>query len=37
MRLAQTPVGPARNDDVILRLQSKITNEQEISMKYRTW
>lgn len=30
-------MGPARNDDVVLRLQSKITNEQELSMKYRTW
>ncbi|KAI8984025.1 hypothetical protein BDF20DRAFT_857606 [Mycotypha africana] len=33
----QTPIGPARNDDVVLRLQSKITNEKEISMKYRQW
>ncbi|KAG1092853.1 hypothetical protein G6F42_019098 [Rhizopus arrhizus] len=33
----QTPVGPARNDDVVLRLQSKIHNEKEYSMKYRQW
>ncbi|KAI8077306.1 uncharacterized protein B0P05DRAFT_471357 [Gilbertella persicaria] len=33
----QTPIGPARNDDVVLRLQSKINNPKEMSIKYRQW
>ncbi|KAI8371748.1 uncharacterized protein BYT42DRAFT_501923 [Radiomyces spectabilis] len=33
----QTPVGPARNDDVVLRLQSRITTEQDKSLKHRQW
>ncbi|KAI7871648.1 mediator complex, subunit Med18 [Spinellus fusiger] len=34
---AQTPIGPARNDDVVLRLQSRIQTEQEKSLKHRQW
>ncbi|ORY89926.1 hypothetical protein BCR43DRAFT_447809 [Syncephalastrum racemosum] len=34
---AQTPVGPARNDDVVLRLQSRIHSEQDKSLKFRQW
>ncbi|KAI8380006.1 hypothetical protein EDC96DRAFT_492625 [Choanephora cucurbitarum] len=33
----QTPIGPARNDDVVLRLQSRINNQKEMSIKYRQW
>ncbi|KAL0079094.1 hypothetical protein J3Q64DRAFT_1664357 [Phycomyces blakesleeanus] len=33
----QTPIGPARNDDVVLRLQSRIQTEQERSLKHRQW
>ncbi|CDS03032.1 hypothetical protein LRAMOSA00434 [Lichtheimia ramosa] len=33
----QTPVGPARNDDVVLRLQSRITSEHDKSLKNRQW
>ncbi|KAI9484773.1 hypothetical protein BDB00DRAFT_885169 [Zychaea mexicana] len=33
----QTPVGPARNDDVVLRLQSRISSEHEKSFKHRQW
>ncbi|KAF7721165.1 hypothetical protein EC973_005147 [Apophysomyces ossiformis] len=33
----QTPVGPTRNDDVVLRLQSRIRSEQEKSLKHRQW
>ncbi|KAI8146884.1 hypothetical protein BJV82DRAFT_508544 [Fennellomyces sp. T-0311] len=33
----QTPVGPARNDDVVLRLQSRIATEEEKSLKNRQW
>jgi hypothetical protein len=35
--LVQTPVGPGRNDDVVLRVQSRISNEQERSFKFRQW
>lgn len=35
--LAQTPVGPARNDDVVLRVQSRISNEKEKSFRFRQW
>ncbi|KAI9353138.1 hypothetical protein BD770DRAFT_325589 [Pilaira anomala] len=33
----QTPEGPARNDDVVLRVQSKITTEKEKSFRFRQW
>lgn len=33
----QTPVGPARNDDVVLRLHSRITTEKEKSFRFRQW
>ncbi|GAA5816087.1 hypothetical protein MFLAVUS_009609 [Mucor flavus] len=33
----QTPMGPARNDDVVLRVQSKITTEKEKSFRFRQW
>ncbi|KAI9303157.1 hypothetical protein BJ944DRAFT_165936 [Cunninghamella echinulata] len=33
----QTPIGPARNDDVVLRLVSRIENEQQVSFKHRQW
>ncbi|KAI7886358.1 uncharacterized protein EV154DRAFT_427467 [Mucor mucedo] len=33
----QTPVGPARNDDVVLRVQSRIANEKERSFRFRQW
>ncbi|ORZ17656.1 hypothetical protein BCR42DRAFT_325393 [Absidia repens] len=33
----QTPIGPARNDDVVLRLVSRIETEQQISLKHRQW
>ncbi|KAI7858027.1 mediator complex, subunit Med18 [Circinella umbellata] len=33
----QTPVGPARNDDAVLRLQSRINSEHEKSFKNRQW
>lgn len=35
--VAQTPMGPARNDDVVLRVQSKITTEKEKSFRFRQW
>ncbi|KAI8994595.1 mediator complex, subunit Med18 [Pilobolus umbonatus] len=33
----QTPVGPARNDDVVLRVHSRITTEKEKSFRFRQW
>ncbi|KAI8075037.1 mediator complex, subunit Med18 [Gongronella butleri] len=33
----QTPIGPARNDDVVLRLVSRIESEQQMSLKHRQW
>ncbi|EIE85302.1 hypothetical protein RO3G_10012 [Rhizopus delemar RA 99-880] len=33
----QTPVGPSRNDDVVLRVQSRITTEKEKSFRFRQW
>ncbi|CAO3598516.1 unnamed protein product [Absidia cylindrospora] len=33
----QTPIGPARNDDVVLRLVSRIETEQQISLKHCQW
>ncbi|CAO3661356.1 unnamed protein product [Umbelopsis ramanniana] len=33
----QTAVGPARNDDVLLRLHANIRNEKQKSLKHREW
>ncbi|KAG1173406.1 hypothetical protein G6F70_005898 [Rhizopus microsporus] len=33
----QTPVGPARNDDVVLRVQSRISTEKDVSFRFRQW
>ncbi|SAL95495.1 hypothetical protein [Absidia glauca] len=33
----QTPLGPARNDDVVLRLVSRIETDEQISLKHRQW
>ncbi|CAO3640175.1 unnamed protein product [Mucor hiemalis] len=33
----QTPVGPARNDDVVLRVQSRINNKDEEKFRFRQW
>ncbi|ORX60596.1 hypothetical protein DM01DRAFT_1281358 [Hesseltinella vesiculosa] len=33
----QTPIGPARNDDVVLRLVSRVESELQQSLKHRQW